>query len=650
MNRRDIVTVLGHALVVVALIVVPSLWLAPPTFRGLPASQLTMIGIFPLGYLVSVLILSRSRARDASIRASYVILVGIASFGVCFAVVILSEWLLPEVLSSEFPRQALVTSVCLGLLGLVSTNLPRRGTLLAPAIMSLFVLGGVVGHAAYRFRLLPRPEPAMRSVSYLDTSLYALKLTRYQNILPKQLRWGGGIAPWGSDYLLADGNGSLYVFRFTSSAEGVELIRLPRTVPLNPSEFIAGAYEIFKNSQHLGLRSFRVADVLVRHQGDIVTILASHHYWHTAQQCFVLRVSALTGTRDQILDKKIDLKWRTLFETSPCLPFNTSNASGLRFDGWEVGGRMAFLNQEEVLLSVGDQGLDGVNTPQMLSQDATSSYGKILQIRLATGEAQVYSLGHRNPQGLDVDASGRVWSTEHGPRGGDEINVIKKGANYGWPLVTYGTDYARLSWPLNTKQGRHEGFEQPLYAFVPSVGLSSLTVVTSALFPLWQGDLLVSSLKARTLWRMRVTDGRVIFAEPVPVSQRVRDVLIGGDGRVILWTDESELVSIEPTEARVGDTLIAQCRGCHSLNYVEPSGLAPNLSMIVGRPVASLDDFSYSDAMKAFGGRWTRKRLDAFLADPQVVVPGTTMQFVGIKDPADRERLITYLEQPPKWE
>jgi len=95
------------------------------------------------------------------------------------------------------------------------------------------------------------------------------------------------------------------------------------------------------------------------------------------------------------------------------------------------------------------------------------SYGKTILIHLDDGTSEIYSLGHRNPQGLYVTPEGAIWSTEHGPQGGDELNLIVRGANYGWPLVTYGTDYGSAAWPLSHVQGRHDGYQQPILRGYP---------------------------------------------------------------------------------------------------------------------------------------------------------------------------------------
>jgi cytochrome c2 len=224
------------------------------------------------------------------------------------------------------------------------------------------------------------------------------------------------------------------------------------------------------------------------------------------------------------------------------------------------------------------------------------------------------------------------------------LNLIREGINYGWPLVTYGTDYSRLNWPLNTSQGRHEGFARPVAAFVPSVAVANLVGITSELLPLWRGDLLISSLSGQRLFRTRIEEGRAIFSESILISHRVRDIAIGADGRIVMWTDGFEVVFVEPA-ARVGDVVVGQCTGCHGLNDWDASALGPTLASIVGRRVASRPEFAYSDAMKAQKGRWTRERLDAFLTDPQRAVPGTKMQFAGITDLKQRRELIDYLER-----
>ena len=195
----------------------------------------------------------------------------------------------------------------------------------------------------------------------------------------------------------------------------------------------------------------------------------------------------------------------------------------------EVGGRMFLRDPDTLILTLGDHDFAGVESQQILAQDPEASYGKILLLHLAEGRAEVLSMGHRNPQGLFVDRLGQVWETEHGPQGGDELNLIIQGANYGWPLVTYGTDYGAVAWVLSHDQGQHEGYDKPVFAWVPSIGVSNLVRLQGVGFPLWKDDLLVGSLHGKSLFRIRLDNHRVVFAEPIEIGERVRDLIEGPD-------------------------------------------------------------------------------------------------------------------------
>ena len=128
-------------------------------------------------------------------------------------------------------------------------------------------------------------------------------------------------------------------------------------------------------------------------------------------------------------------------------------------------------------------------------------------------------------------------------------------------------------------------------------------------------------------------------------DERLRDVAQGGDGRIALWTDSQDVIFLEPADQNSPEALKAQCAGCHTFNRRETASIGPNLWEIVDRRVGADRKFRYSEAMKDFGGRWTRERLDKFLADPMGTVPGTTMQFDGIEDAEQRKRLIDFLEE-----
>jgi cytochrome c2 len=293
----------------------------------------------------------------------------------------------------------------------------------------------------------------------------------------------------------------------------------------------------------------------------------------------------------------------------------------------------------------------------------TSSYGKTILVNLTNGQSSIYTLGHRNPQGLVIDANGDIWLTEHGPQGGDELNHIAQGRNYGWPLVTYGRNYGQLVWPLNSLHGRHEGFQAPAYAWVPSVGISNLLSVRPGLFEHWKNDLLIGTLGDESIYRVRVGIDRVLLTERIAIQERVRDIAQDANGRLILWTEEAitaptntAIVVIEPvadgnkdamvglTEREQGELLFDRCSGCHRVENGLSHGIGPDLKGLFGRPAAAAPGYNYTDSLKRMSGSWTDDSLDAFLQDPESLTPGTSMQFDGMADPAERASLIEYLK------
>jgi glucose/arabinose dehydrogenase len=164
---------------------------------------------------------------------------------------------------------------------------------------------------------------------------------------------------------------------------------------------------------------------------------------------------------------------------------------------------------------------------------------------------EIFSFGHRNVQGMAINpATGVMWTHEHGPQGGDEVNVMRAGANYGWPVITYGVNYV-----IGTKIGvgtHRDGMEQPIHVWVPSIAPSGMMFYTGAAFPAWHGDLFVGSLKFGVLVRLSV-DGDTITGEERLLDGgygRVRDVVQGPDGYLYLLTDDGKLLRIAPPAVR----------------------------------------------------------------------------------------------------
>ena len=539
-----------------------------------------------------------------------------------------------------FSRRVLGVTVGMALVLLLATYLLKQQSQRVAGFSGLLALAGLAVQAVLGAGLWPgAPKPATAQ-SLISSSMYELALTSHQRYVERPASNQGGITLFGDRYLLTTGDGDLFVFNQAKDGRKLEIERLAYQVPHNRLEFAAAA------GPSVNPGWFRVADVLTQQTPRGLRVFATHHYWKASEKCWVSRVSALEGTMTEFTSASAPLQWTTVFESTPCMPLALPGEP-VRFSGINNGGRLALLDDDTLLVTVGDHELDGYSTPLRISQDASSTLGKIVEVNLQQGLSTIYSSGHRNPQGLHVSQSGAIWSTEHGPQGGDELNLIRKGLNYGWPLVTFGTEYGAKAWPVSATPGRHDGFELPTYAWIPSIGVSNLVEVASPLFESWRGDLLVASLRGQSLWRLRMTDDRVVAVEQIPIGERIRDLQFGHDGELVLWTDSETIHFIVPsTGAETGRSLYRVCAGCH----VPPSGqdraVGPGLNDIVGRKIAADPGFEYSSAMRAVDGRWTEERLDRFLADPNSVVPGTSMQFNGVKDPASRRMLIEFMASP----
>ena len=215
------------------------------------------------------------------------------------------------------------------------------------------------------------------------------------------------------------------------------------------------------------------------------------------------------------------------------------------------GSSLAFDPEGHLFITLGDRS-DAPMRPQ--AQDPGSHMGKTIRINAdgsvpqdnpLVGQAgalpEIWSLGHRNVQGVAIQpGSGAAWTVEHGTRGGDEINLVRGGSNHGWPEVTYGIEYRGT--PINGGVTARDGTEQPVYYWDPSIAPGGMTFYTGAMFPAWEGNLLVAALKDKHIARLVIENGRVVGEERLLVSlgSRIRDVAVGADGAVWAITDEED--------------------------------------------------------------------------------------------------------------
>ncbi|WP_281987076.1 PQQ-dependent sugar dehydrogenase [Aquimarina aggregata] len=220
--------------------------------------------------------------------------------------------------------------------------------------------------------------------------------------------------------------------------------------------------------------------------------------------------------------------------------------------GHHFGSRLEFDTQGYLYFSIGDRGNRDVN-PQDITKDGGKVYrlhddGSIPKdnpfVDKKGAKKAVFSYGHRNPQGMAIHPDGTIWVHEHGPRGGDEINPIKKGLNYGWPTITYGINYSGTSITDITKK---EGMQQPLYYWVPSIAPSGMDFVTSDIYPDWKNDLVVGSLKFQYLELLELTNNKVTSRKKLLDGMgRVRNVRQGPDGFIYVAIENKGIVKIIP--------------------------------------------------------------------------------------------------------
>lgn len=227
-------------------------------------------------------------------------------------------------------------------------------------------------------------------------------------------------------------------------------------------------------------------------------------------------------------------------------------------NGLHFGSRLAFGPDGMLYVTLGDR-FDRPNRPK--AQQLDTHIGKVVRINpegsspadnpfAGQGGAapQVWTLGHRNIQSAAFDERGRLWTVEHGAKGGDELNLIEKGKNYGWPLVTYGEEYSGE--PFAGAVTARGGFEQPVYYWDPVIAPSGMQFYTGDAFPAWRGSLFVGGLASQRLVRLVIEGDRVVGEEHLLTERgkRVRDVRQGPDGALYVVTDESdgELLKITP--------------------------------------------------------------------------------------------------------
>jgi cytochrome c2 len=474
---------------------------------------------------------------------------------------------------------------------------------------------------------------------YVDSVLLPLVINekRLSDSYPVA-KFGGAIAAADTAVLIVDRLGSLYRYDLTTSA--FEQLRLP-PLPNNLQAYLHQRPSL-DGTKRANLASaeawneFRTYDITFL--SDRRELAVSYDQFdatlgklRTAVSVIPVDVITFAATGD----------WRLIFTSDPYAPGSSPFGSG----------RMAYRGDDKLYLTLGDHGI----YTRRVAQDSSTTFGKIIEIDLRTKIWREISKGLRNPQGLTFAKSGQLIFTEQGPQGGDELGIVTAGSNYGWPDVTLGTDYGRYAWNTSSAPvGRITGYTAPLFAWVPSIAVSQIIEINS-FDPRWNADLLVSSLKALSLYRLRLEGNRVLYSEPIWIGQRIRDLVQTKDGTIVLWTDDTQLLFVSVDRGMLtlnrrmsgaGDAIESGgCLGCHHFGLTNLGDPGPTLSDLLDRPIAS-DIFPYSPGLRARHGKWTKDLLVEFLTNPSKFANGTAMPTLGL-DPEQIENIVDALARAP---
>lgn len=311
----------------------------------------------------------------------------------------------------------------------------------------------------------------------------------------------------------------------------------------------AGRLRVVGRDGRLSAPLAGVPRVVARGQGGLLDVALSPSFEADRQVYLSFAEPADGGARTAVA--RATLAEEGLRETTVIFRQKQARAGANHF-----GSRLVLTRDGHLFITMGDRydARDQV-------QDLGTHFGKIVRVRTdgtvppdnpfvntARALPDIWSFGHRNVQGAALHpGTGRLWAHEHGAMGGDEVNVVLAGRNYGWPVITHGVDYSGAKIGEGSAKA---GMEQPQHVWVPSIAPSGMAFVTGSRLPGWRGSLVVGSLKFRLLARLSLDAERVVGEQRVlqPLGERLRDVRQGPDGHLYLLTDESQgaVLRVEP--------------------------------------------------------------------------------------------------------
>ena len=339
---------------------------------------------------------------------------------------------------------------------------------------------------------------------------------------------GGYISPLSEDLLLiTNGIGELFLYP-TSGNKFIKLDSNLNKIYKEQNPPIQGKV----NSEHIG--SFSVKDLFYDSYSSVLYV-SLYININENNPCYVPGIykTEINQNINKIVNQKI------IFEKF-FVPEQCNFASN--FNGHAGGGRIKKLN-DNIIFTIGDLDLNiyGDEITRKIPRDNRSPVGKVISLD-QKGNFNVISSGHRNQQGLTI-VGDNIFITEHGPRGGDEVNLIQKGKDYGWPFYSYGYAYSGK----NIHRSPHQNnAEEPLFYFSPSIGISEIVYYEGSEFPYWNKKFLVLSLKYRSLFLLDydLDKNRIKSSERINIGHRLRDIAVMPSGKIFLITDDQKLINL----------------------------------------------------------------------------------------------------------
>lgn len=497
------------------------------------------------------------------------------------------------------------------------------------------------------------------AVDIYNTALNRLLIKKVQ--IPSYTGGGGGILNIDNILYIISNKGSILAYNLNSFSK---LITYTDDVPMNFGELIQSGHPYINDFR---IPWFRVNGVYGEVQNNNRHILfVSHNSYNEEKDCITHNVSRIELKADSNKVNQID-SWNTIFTASPCIdPVPDKWYSAAPYSGHISGGKIAEYDEDRLLITVGDYNKHGINEVDEYAMDPSNPYGKFLLLDKKTGSWSVFAMGSRNPSGLYIDREGTIWSSENGPEGGDELNIIEEGKNYGWPRESYGLWYDHIySLPGESKRGTHNNYTKPVFSWIPSIAPSNLIKIEGNKFEYWKGDLLLGTMRDQSLRRLRVDDNnQVVYDERIHIGHRIRDITTLPSDKIVLITDDGFLIVIDDggpifqeknaetiqnmealnnfdrfkSSTEKSDTELYKnsskaiyqqnCATCHNLDRSNQIG--PHLYNLFNRKVGELDNFNYSRTLKEDTRNWNTQLLRSFLENPNNKFSGTSMPEVNL--------------------